>query len=70
MDLMSQLQSEQHIARELANRLSQQEDELKEIRDQVSLGNMAAMRPYDLTVCCYCIKLQKYTYPTKKHHSL
>ena len=36
MELMSQLQSEQHIARELANRLSQQEDELKEVREQVS----------------------------------
>ena len=37
MELMDQMTSEQHVAKELANRLSQQEDELTEIRDQVCL---------------------------------
>ena len=35
MELLSQLSSEQHVARELAARLGQQEDELKETREQV-----------------------------------
>ena len=37
MELMTQLQKEQHISKELANRLAQQEEELKEIRSDVSL---------------------------------
>ena len=36
MELMSQYQGEQHVAKELAARLAQQEDELKEIREHVS----------------------------------
>jgi len=36
MEMLTKLQSEQHIAKELAARLSQQEDELKETREQVS----------------------------------
>jgi len=36
MEMLTQLHSEQHIAKELAARLSQQEDELKETREQVS----------------------------------
>ncbi len=35
MELMSTLTSEQHVSKELAARLSQQEEELKEIREQV-----------------------------------
>ncbi len=35
MEMMTQLTSEQHVSKELAARLSQQEDELKEIREQV-----------------------------------
>ena len=37
MEMMTQLQSEQHIAKELAARLGQQEDELKDTRHQVEL---------------------------------
>ena len=37
MDMMTQLQSEQHVSKELATRLSQQEQELKEIREQVTI---------------------------------
>jgi len=36
MEMLTQLQSEQHVAKELAARLGQQEDELKEMREQVS----------------------------------
>ena len=36
MEMLTQLQSEQHVAKELAARLGQQEDELKETREQVS----------------------------------
>ena len=35
MEMLTQLQSEQHVAKELAARLGQQEDELKETREQV-----------------------------------
>ena len=35
MDLMSQVQSEQHISKELASRLGHQEDELNDVRDKV-----------------------------------
>jgi len=35
MEMLTQLQSEQHVAKELAARLGQQEDELKDIRQQV-----------------------------------
>lgn len=35
MEMLTKLHSEQHIAKELASRLGQQEDELKEIRQQV-----------------------------------
>jgi len=35
MEMLTRLQSEQHVAKELAARLGQQEDELKEIREQV-----------------------------------
>ncbi|XP_074655703.1 golgin subfamily A member 2-like [Tubulanus polymorphus] len=35
MDLLTQLQNEQHVSKELGTRLGQQEDELKEIREQV-----------------------------------
>jgi len=37
MELMTQLQKEQHISKELASRLAQQEEELKEIRSDVSI---------------------------------
>ena len=37
MEMMTQLHSEQHTAKELAARLGQQEDELKVIRQQVTL---------------------------------
>jgi hypothetical protein len=36
MDLMTQLQSEKHISYELGHRLGHQEEELNEIRHQVS----------------------------------
>ena len=36
MDMMTKLTSEQHIAKELAERLSHQEDELKDIREQLA----------------------------------
>jgi len=36
MEMMTQLQSEQHVAKELAARLGQQEDELKDTRQQVT----------------------------------
>jgi len=36
MEMMTQLQSEQHIAKELTARLGRREDELKDLRDQVS----------------------------------
>ncbi len=36
MEMMTSLSSEQHVAKELATRLSQQEEELKDIREQVS----------------------------------
>jgi len=36
MEMMTQLQSEQHIAKELTARLGQREDELKDLRDEVS----------------------------------
>ena len=35
MEMMTNLTSEQHVSKELAGRLSQQEEELKEIREQV-----------------------------------
>ena len=35
MDLMTQVTSEQHVSRELAQRLSQQEDELKDTREML-----------------------------------
>ena len=35
MEMMTNLTSEQHVSKELASRLSQQEEELKEIREQV-----------------------------------
>ena len=35
MEMMTSLTSEQHVSKELAGRLSQQEEELKEIREQV-----------------------------------
>ncbi len=38
MELMSTLTSEQHVSKELAARLSQQEEELKEIREQVCIN--------------------------------
>ena len=37
MGLMTQLQKEQHISKELASRLAQQEEELKELRSEVSM---------------------------------
>ena len=40
MEMMSGLTSEQHVSKELAARLSQQEDELKEIREQVRGGGV------------------------------
>lgn len=36
MEMMTQLQSEQHISKELAARLGHQEEELKETRELVS----------------------------------
>ena len=36
MELMTQLQKEQHISKELASRLAQQEEELKELWSEVS----------------------------------
>lgn len=36
MDLLTQVQSEQHISHELGHRLGHQEEELNEIRHQVS----------------------------------
>ena len=35
MEMLSSLKSEQHISQELANRLSQQEDELNDMKQQV-----------------------------------
>ena len=37
MELMTSLQTEQHACKELATRLGQQEDELKDLREQVSV---------------------------------
>ena len=39
MEMMTQLQGEQHIAKELAARLGHQEEELKELRHQVHDSN-------------------------------
>ena len=36
MDLMNKLTSEEHVAKELVQRLSQQEDELKDVREQLT----------------------------------
>ena len=35
MEIMSKLQSEEHISSELATRLEQQEDDIKDVRHQV-----------------------------------
>ena len=40
MELMTSLQSEHHTSKELAMRLGQQEDELKELREQVRHASM------------------------------
>jgi len=40
MEMLTQLQSEQHVAKELAARLGQQEDELKDARHQVTSNNL------------------------------
>ena len=37
MELMTSLQTEQHACKELATRLGQQDDELKDLREQVSV---------------------------------
>ena len=42
MELMTSLQSEHHTSKELAMRLGQQEDELKELREQVGHASMTA----------------------------
>ncbi|KAI0218823.1 hypothetical protein LSAT2_029545 [Lamellibrachia satsuma] len=44
MELMTQLQKEQHISKELANRLAQQEEELKEIRSDIGLKDQELQR--------------------------
>jgi len=55
MEMLTQLQSEQHVAKELAARLGQQEDELKETREQVS-GCIS----FDCSLCFTLIHQQVY----------
>ena len=51
MELLSQLQGEQHISGELGSRLSQQEQELKEIREQVSVVILWLCHGYGVVTC-------------------
>lgn len=44
MEMLTQLQSEQHISKELAARLGHQEEELKEIRELVGASVKLNMR--------------------------
>ena len=41
MEILSSLKSEQHVNQELANRLGQQEEELKDVKQQVGFGSLA-----------------------------
>jgi len=60
MEMLTRLQSEQHIAKELAARLGQQEDELKDTREQVSGWNNAE----------YCVKCKVYLLDDAKNNPL
>ena len=46
MELMTKLQSEQHIIKELSTRLTQQEEELEEIRAVVSNKLLVIIRNF------------------------
>lgn len=48
MEVTTQLQSEQHISKELAARLGHQEEELKEIREQVGTANTCPLKVIEM----------------------
>jgi len=54
MEMLTQLQTEQHIAKELAARLGQQEDELKATREQVRA----------FVTCCIYVSLVREVQPS------
>ena len=69
MEMMTNLTSEQHVSKELAARLSQQEEELKEMREQVSLqrhqsGNNSS--PKD--TCLLAFKACSFQLTEKEQH--